>query len=266
MALTVNTNTTASNSARIFNLTNSQLQKSLTRLASGKRINNPGDDAGGLAVSVQMSAAIRRNGAVQNNVANAMSYLQTQDGAMQTIGSIVDRISELKMLHQDVTKSSADKANYNTEFKQLQGQLENLKAETFNGVNLFGASLAAVAITEDGGQSVQLTKISMANILTNVCKSSTSLGALSLTDIKTAISNIATQRATNGAQSNRLQFAADMLAINKVNLEAANGRIMDTDVASESTEFAKLQILSQANSAMLAQANALPQAALRLIG
>ena len=106
----------------------------------------------------------------------------------------------------------------------------------------------------------------MANILTNVCKSGTSLGALSLTDIKTAISNIATQRATNGAQSNRLQFAADMLAINKVNLEAANGRIMDTDVASESTEFAKLQILSQANSAMLAQANALPQAALRLIG
>ena len=130
---------------------------------------------------------------------------------------------------------------------------------------MFGASLAPVAITEDGGQAVTLTKLGMESIL-KPCLSAASIGKLDLSAIKTAISNVATQRATNGAQTNRLQFAADMLAINKVNLEAANGRIMDTDVASESTEFAKLQILSQANSAMLAQANALPQAALRLIG
>ena len=93
----------------------------------------------------------------------------------------------------------------------------------------------------------------------------TKLGSLTITNVTNYIGNIATYRATNGASSNRLQYALDMLSINKVNLEAANGRILDADIAAESTEFAKLQILSQANSAMLSQANLLPQAALRLI-
>ncbi len=263
MTLSVNTNTTASASARMLNINHAQLQRSLTRLSTGKRINSPADDAGGLAVSMKMSAAIRRNTAVQNNVNNAISFLQTQDGALETFGSILERISELKMLHQDITKSASDKANYTTEYKQLVAQLNNLKAEKFNSVTLFGATLAAVAITEDGGQTVALTKITLAAVVGSVSKAS--LANLTLGTITTAIGNIATYRATNGASSNRLQYALDMLSINKVNLEAANGRILDADIASESTEFAKLQILSQANSAMLSQANLLPQAALRLI-
>ena len=114
-------------------------------------------------------------------------------------------------------------------------------------------------ITEDGGQTVALTTITLPTV------AAASLGVLTVSDITTAISTVATDRAINGASSNRLQYALDMLSINKVNLEAANGRILDADIASESTEFAKLQILSQANSAMLSQANTLPQAALRLI-
>ena len=264
MALSVNTNTTASSSARMLNINHAQLQKSLTKLSTGKRINCPADDAGGLAVSMKMNAAIRRNSAVQNNVNNAISFLQTQDGAMETIGAIFERISELKMLNEDVTKSASDKANYNTEYLQLLKQLGNLKGEQFNGVNLFGLAAAAVACVEDGTKSVTLSTITVASLIGNISKAS--IGALGVTDITTAIQTLATNRATNGALSNRLQYAADMLSINKVNLEAANGRILDTDIASESTQFAKMQILSQANSAMLSQANALPQAALRLIG
>ena len=263
MTLSVNTNTTAASSARMLNINHAQLQRSLTRLSTGKRINSPADDAGGLAVSMKMSAAIRRNTAVQNNVNNAISFLQTQDGALETFGNILERISELKMLHQDITKSASDKANYTTEYKQLVAQLNNLKAEKFNNVTLFGATLAAVAITEDGGQTVALTKITLAAVIGSVSRAS--LSGLTLSSITTAIGNIATYRATNGASSNRLQYALDMLAINKVNLEAANGRILDADIASESTNFAKLQILSQANSAMLSQANLLPQSALKLI-
>ena len=265
MTLSVNTNTTASSSARMLNINHAQLQKSLTKLSTGRRINNPADDAGGLAVSMKMSAAIRRNSAVQNNVSNAIAYLQTQDGAMETIGNILERISELKMLHADITKNATDKGNYTTEYLQLKAQLGNLSAEAFNSVNLFGTSLAAVAITEDGGQTVALTKITLAtNVIGKVSRAS--LSGLTLSSVTAAIQNIATYRATNGASSNRLQYALDMLSINKVNLEAANGRILDADIAAESTEFAKLQILSQANSAMLSQANLLPQAALRLIG
>ena len=262
MALSVITNTTASTSARTLNINHAQLQQSLARLSSGKRINAPADDAGGLAVSMKMSAAIRRNAAVQNNVNNAISYLQTQDGAMQTIGAIFERVSELRMLNEDVTKSATDKANYNTEYLQLLSQLNNLKAEKFNNVNLFGTS-GAVKCVEDGSQSVTLTAVTVASAIGGI--SAASLGAVGVAAITTSIQTLATARATNGALSNRLQYAADMLSINKVNLEAANGRILDTDIAAESTQFAKMQILSQANSAMLSQANALPQAALRLI-
>ena len=263
MALSVNTNTTASSSALNVSKTHALLQQSLTRLSTGKRINSPADDAGGLAVSMKLSAAIRRNGAVQNNINNAISFLQTQDGAMGTIASIIDRISELKMLHSDITKSADDKGNYNTEYLQLLGQLNNLKAEQFNSVNLFGTALGAVQITENGGQSVTMSTCTLASVMAKISKAS--IGVLAIGDITSAFQTLATSRAVNGAQSNRLQFALDMLGVNKVNLEAANGRILDADIATESTKFAKLQILSQANSAMLVQANTLPQAALPLI-
>lgn len=262
--LSINTNATAATAARQLGSTHSLLTQSLSRLSSGKRINSPSDDAGGLAVSVKMSAAINRTSAVQANVGNAISYLQTQDGALQSMGSILERISELKTLYGDVTKSSSDKANYNTEFTELVKQLNTINAGKFNGVTLFGANLSAIGVNEDSTQKLTLTKTTVANIIASINKGS--LAGFSLGTITSSIASVATLRATNGAQTNRLQFASDMLSINKVNLEAANSRVMDTDIASESTRFAKLQILAQANSAMLAQANTLPQTAARLIG
>lgn len=265
MSLVINTNTAASNAAATLSTTGAALQKSLQRLSSGFKITAPADDAGGLAVSEKMSAAIRRNGAVQNNVGNALSFLQTQDGALKTMGSILTRMSELKMLYGDPTKNSSDLTNYATEFSQLVLQLNNLKAEKFNGVSLFKAtSIGTVAITEDGTQSVSLSASDATTQLSSIVAGT--LASLSVSTITTSIAGVAGLRATNGAQSSRLQFAADMLVINKTNLEAANSRIVDTDIASESTAFAKYQILSQSGAAMLAQANTLPQVALKLLG
>jgi len=271
MSVVINTNSAAIVAKNNLNSANSMLQKSLNRLSSGSKIVAPSDDAGGLAVSMKMSAAIKRNDAVNTNLANAKSFLQTQDGGFQTATKILDRMSELKTLSEDVTKNTSDKANYQTEFSALQNQLSALTSETFNGVSLFGASGNAglsVKTTEDGGQSVTVSKAALASNLTGLTEgtSATSLGATALSTITGALQSVATMRAANGAQSSRLQFASDMLTVNKQNLEAANSRIIDVDVASESTQLARYNILVQAGSSMLSQANSSTQIALRLLG
>jgi len=278
MAVVINTNVAASAAAINFSASNTMLQKSLSRLSSGSRIVNPSDDAGGLAVSMKMSAAISRTSAVQANVANAISLLQTQDGVLKTAGDILNRMSELATLYADVTKSSTDKTNYQTEFNQLQGQLSSMDSEVFNGVTLFGSSTMTVNISEDGSRSVTLAKPDTASAtlaqyyktLTDATNysldGSGSTTAVSLAGITGAIQEIATFRAQNGAYSSRLQFATSILTVNKQNLESAMSQITDVDVASESTAYAKYQILVQSGAAMLAQANSASQIALKLIG
>ena len=157
MSLVINTNSAAT--AANVNLARStaMLQKSLSRLSSGIKITSPADDAGGLAVSMKMAAAIKRTDAVNTGVANAISLLQTQDGALKTVGKIMDRISELKSLYNDPTKNAADKANYDTEFTALKTQLASLASEKFNGVALFGGTTLSVTSTEDGTGSSQST-------------------------------------------------------------------------------------------------------------
>lgn len=275
MSVVINTNNSAIAAKNNLNKSNAMLQNSLARLSSGSKIVNPSDDAGGLAVSMKMSAAIKRTEATSNNIANAQSFLQTQDGAFSTAGKILDRMSELKTLSEDVTKNDTDKANYNTEFVALKAQLGAVAAESFNGVSLMNASSMEVKTSEDGSQTVDIDAVSFSStadgINTNLIGTSdgaTSLGAsgTTLASITTSIENVATLRATNGAQSSRLSFASEMLDTNKQNLEAANSRIIDVDVATESTQLARANILVQAGSSMLSQANASSQIALRLIG
>ena len=287
MSVVINTNVAATAAAINFTQSNAMLQKSLSRLSSGSRIVNPADDAGGLAVSMKLTAAIRRTQAVQSNVANAVSFLQTQDGALKTAGDILNRMSELSTLFNDVTKSTTDKANYQTEFNQLQQQLTSIKGEAFNGVSLFSATNdLSVGISEDGSRSVLVTKTDLTNTSaagnfnkvqnysdgTRTGSSHYSLDGsnsstkLTLGVINTAIQEIATFRAANGAYSSRLQFASSILTVNAQNLQAANSQISDVDVASESTNFAKYNILVQSGASMLAQANASAQIAIKLIG
>ena len=264
MPLVINTNTAASAASVNLNNNTSMLQKSLARLSSGSKITSPGDDAGGLAVSMRLEAAIRRTDATSTNVANAQSFLQTQDGVLKTSGKVVERISELKTLSTDVTKSASDVANYDTEFTALKAQLTSLAAESFNGVALFGGTTLSVGTSEDSSQSMNITKANLATNVTTITAAA-NLAAITTAQITTATTNVASSRAQNGAESSRLSYSADVLTANRTNLEAANSRIVDVDVASESTKLARNNILVQASSAMLAQANASSQSVLTLL-
>jgi flagellin len=282
MSVVINTNSAATAAAYNLSNTNVNLQRSLNRLSSGSRINSSFDDAGGLAVSMKMSASIRRTDATLANVNNSLSFLQTQDGVLKTADKILNRMSELSTLAQDVTKTTTDLSLYNTELNQLKGQLNLMVGEKFNGISLFNsgstsgldvASTLTVVTSHDGAQTVGITQADLDFISTSV---GTTTGAgmdigsftgaqAAVATIQTAIQNLATIRANNGAEQSRLTFASDMLAVNKTNLEAANSRILDVDVADESTKLARFNILQQAGTAMLAQANQATQSILRLI-
>ena len=288
--ISINTNTASSLAAYNLSSSNVNLQKSLQRLSSGSRINSSLDDAGGLAVSMKLSASIRRTEATQANVNNALSFLQTQDGVLKNAEKVVTRMSELIQMSADVTKSTNDTALYQTEFESLQAQLGSMLGEEFNGVSLFNdggydatistTNSLTVVTSQDGNQNIGITQADLGSVAHYV--GTDSAGALAGTAIATvfgsatdaaaaistvdlAIQNLATLRANNGAEQSRLTFAADMLAINKVNLESANSRIADVDIASESANLARYNILQQAGTAMLAQANMSQQSVLRLL-
>jgi flagellin len=209
---------------------------------------------------------------------------------LKTADKVVGRMSELVQLATDVTKSTTDTALYKTEFQSLQSQLSSMLGEKFNGVSLFNSggnddtitttNTLTVVTAQDGGQTVSITQADLGAVayyvgtgsggnlgtadIDDVFGSATGAAA-AVTSITAAIQNLATLRATNGSEQVRLTFAADMLAVNKTNLEAANGRITDVDIASESANLARLNILQQAGTAMLAQANQSNQSILRLL-
>jgi flagellin len=274
MGISINTNISASLSSQNLSKSNMLLQKSLQRLSSGSKIASASDDAGGLAVSQRLAAALKRTDAQSANVSNALSFLQTQDGSLKSASDVLERMSELRTLASDVTKTSGDINNYLTEFQALQAEFSKVMAESFNGTSLFTSGTATgsltVALSEDGSQTMTITQVAMlSNNFTTVLGGSISdvdtFTNISTSAITSAISEMATNRANNGAQASRLQFALDSLAINHTNLEAANSRIIDVDVAKETTMLARNNILVQAGSAMLSQANASAQIALKLL-
>ena len=270
MSVVINTNFAATVASNNLAASNAMLQKSLNRLSSGSKIVNPADDAGGLAVSMKLSAAAVRQGAVAANIGNAVSLLQTQDGAMKVAGEVLQRMSELKVLYTDITKSASDKANYDAEFTALQAQLTATGSEAFNGVSMFGSSsLGSVGVTEDGTITVPISAADLSSTSSGVgvltSTSITSLANVTLANISTAIQNVATMRASNGSEQSRFGFASELVTTNKANLESATSRITDVDVASESTQLARWNILVQSGTAMLSQANQSSQIALKLL-
>ena len=271
MSVVINSNYAATVAANNLAASSTMLQKSLNRLSSGSKIVTPADDAGGLAVAMKLSAAAKRQGAVATNIGNAVSYLQTQDGVLKVTGEVLNRIGELRTLCVDPTKNAQDKANYDAEFAELQKQLSALTQEKFNSVVLFGTNSLTVPVTDDGNttSAVTITASDLSSTTTGVgvltAAGITSLSNLQLTDITTAIESVATMRATNGAQQSRLGFASELLVVNKANMEQATSRIMDVDVAEESTQLARWNILVQSGTSMLTQANQSAQIALKLL-
>ena len=153
MSLVINTNLVANTVRNTLTTNQSNLQKSLARLSSGSKILDPTDDAGGLAVATKLAATLNRNARTQQNVQNAISFLQVQDGAIAQATNILDRMSELKTMTLDPTKNSDDIANYDAEFTQLQAQLSNIKQESFNGINLFNATASLTVYTTEEGDA-----------------------------------------------------------------------------------------------------------------
>jgi len=287
----INTNITAIAASRNLNASQEMLGRSLTRLSSGSKIVNPSDDAAGLAVSEKLGAQNRRIKAAITNVQNTISYTQTADGFMSGMTKILSRLSELAILAKDVTKNPTDIALYQQEFTALQDQLRATVGGTsadiggtadvssplgaFNGITLFGSNATGLVVTigQAVGQEMTIGASNLRDGAMGAIVSQDSAGAynLSINDtgtigaITAAIQDVATERASIGASQSRLELAATTLQVEFENLGAAISRIRDVDVAEESTQYAKYNILVQSGTAMLAQANQTPKTVLQLL-
>jgi len=264
--MVINSNIGATQAHRLLGESTTRLNKALTRLASGSKLVTPNDDAAGLAVALKFDAQISRNNAVQNNLTGALSYSQTQDGFLQKVGKALDRMSELATLAADSTKSTQDKANYNTEFTELKNYISDIGTKDFNGVSLFDGTAQSVTKDSDGNTwSLNASSLNAVDVTSVIASAFTVTSSNAVSTIKSAIENVATHRAKVGANIQRLQFTQEQVSILNENLSASVSRIKDVDVAQESTQFARYNILVQSGTAMLAQANLVPQNSLRLL-
>jgi flagellin len=264
MSIIINTNTAASIAASNLSASNAMLQKSLNRLSSGSKIVNASDDAGGVAVAARLSAATKRTGVVSANIGNALSFLQQQDSALKTVGKMMERMSELQALYADSTKSDDDKALYSTEFTALTDSLINMTDDQVNTKDLFGDTLT-VSINESLVTTGDVVEFGSADLSAVIGADGVNLAIDNVSDLSTAIQDIAELRANNGASQSNLGFQLELQAAAKINQESAISRIMDVDIAEESTRLARYNTLVQAGTSMIAQANGSAQSALQLL-
>jgi len=268
MSLVINTNISAQSAANNLQASQARLDKSLSRLSSGSKITSPSDDAGGMAVAMKLDAQIERFQAAKANVANAVSFTQAQDGYMKNVASALERMSELSILSQDVTKTNDDRALYNQEFQQLSQYITDSASKDFNGVSLFSTNNLNITADAEGG-TFTMTGINLSSATYTTATasniSSTTAAATALTNVKSAITQLASDRASIGSFQSRLNSISEQITVGSENLLAASSRIQDTDVAEEATQFARYNILVQSGTAMLAQANQMPQNVLRLL-
>ena len=269
--MVIKTNISALTSARNLNENQDSLSRSLGRLSSGSKLVNPSDNAAGFAVSIRLDAQISRIQAAGDNIGNALSFSQTQDGYLKKVAKALDRMGELSMLALDETKSDTDRGLYNNEFVNLQKFVESSSTRDFNAVSMFAGNNFNVTIDSEGSgfsySGINLATTTFINATGNTISLTTTGNATTaLTNVKLAINQLASDRATVGANQAALNMYQEQLGTLKDNMSAANSRIKDIDVAEESTNFAKYNILVQAGTAMLSQANSSSQSVLRLLG
>jgi flagellin len=262
MSLRVNTNIEAFDAHRNLQQTQYALGKSMQKLSSGLRINSAADDAAGLAISEKMTAQINGTDQAQRNAMDGISLVQTAEGAYNEMHSILQRIRELSVQAQNGTLSSADTGAIDQEVGQLTAELSRISSNTqFNGLTILSGTFTLQVGADQGSGnqiSFSLTSVNFSNI--GSAASSTAISA-----IDQAITDVSSARSTLGAIQNRLEDAVDNLGVYQENISAAQSRIRDVDVAAETVNFTKLQILSQSGTAMLAQANSAPQNVLSLL-
>jgi flagellin len=266
MSVVINTNTAAAIASSNLSASNAMLQKSLNRLSSGSKIVNASDDAGGVAVASRLSASAKRTGVVSQNIGNALSYLQQQDSALKTVGKMLERMSELAALYADGTKSTSDTALYSTEFTALKTSLTAMEDDTVNSQKLFASVDFTVSINSDltTSDAVSFGKADLTLTTSNTAQIS-SLSITSNATVITSLDAVNTMRATNGSAQSNLGFQLELQSAAKINQESAISRIMDVDVAAESTQLARWNTLVQAGTSMIAQANSSTVSALQLL-
>jgi len=244
------------------------LSQSLQRLSSGSQITSPADDPAGLAVSMQLTSEDARVTAASNNVADATSFSQTQDGYLQQVNTALSRMSELAVAAQDVTKTTSDRALYQQEYSALGSYINNVSSQSFNGVSLFSGTALNVT-TDPSGDTFAMVGMTLKSTTYTTATgdnlTSVSGSQKAQKDTENAIQQLASDRANIGANEESLTYYSNQLSSLGNNLRAANSQIADVDVATESTSYAKDNILVQTGTAMLAQANSMPQSVLKLL-
>ena len=277
MSISIHNNTSSLSAQRLLGRTSKSLQGNLTKLTSGLRINSAADDAAGLAVSSEMKVDMRSLNQAKRNANDAISVLQTAESAMGQQGDILTRMRELSVQANNATLNNSQRDALNQEFTQLQTEFDRIATNTsFNGTSLLDGTIAAgsgldiqigVESTDTVTVEVEDTTAGTLGVdAGSIDLSSTGNPAAAMTAIDTALETVNAERAKVGAMQNRMDVAIENLSSTYENTAAAHGRIVDVDVASEMASFAKNQVLMQAGSSMLAQANSQPQMALGLLG
>lgn len=254
----INHNIPAVNTHRNMGLNNTAASKNMEKLSSGLRINRAADDAAGLSISENMRGQIRGLEQAQRNTQDGISYVQTAEGALNEVSSMLSRMKELKVQETNGTYTDTDKANIGQELKELTSQIDNIMSNTtFNGININNTNGVGIA-TDDKGTLITIAAI---NTTSFVGLDST----VTLDKVNDAIKGVATERGKLGAVQNRLEYTSNNLGTTNENLTASESRIRDTDMAKEMVALSKNNILLQASQSMLAQANSNPQGVLSLL-
>ena len=266
MPMTINTNVVSLNAQRNTTMSQASLATSMQRLSSGLRVNSAKDDAAGLAISERQNAQVKGITVAIRNANDGISLAQTAEGALATVTDALQRMRELAVQAQNGSNGTGDRANLDTEYQALSAEITRIAAQTkFNGVAIVGASAGAQVfqVGANGGDTLTITTSTVTTVaggLTTSANASTALGA-----IDTALDTITTSRASYGASISRFGMAIQNLSITGENTAAARGRIVDADFATETANLSRSQILQQAGSAMIAQANQLPNQVLALL-
>jgi len=275
MAMIINTNISAIAAQNSLRTSSLNQQTSMERLSSGMRINNAKDDAAGLAISTRMTAAIRGMDAAMRNANDGISATQTAEGSLSAIQDSLQRIRELAVQSANDTNGDADHSSLDLEAKQLITEIDRVVSVTkFNGVKLIDGNFSGKSIQVGSGMSAD-DKISVTIGDASTSSTGLNISAIDLTAsssaydalgvLDSALDKVTTMRSNMGAYQNRFNAAITNLSNTTMNLQAARSRILDTDYARETTNLAKAQIIQQAATAMLAQANQMPNVILTLL-
>lgn len=271
MGLRINTNVAALNAGRILRRSTGSLNRSLERLSSGLRINRAADDAAGLAIAEGFRSQVRGANVAQRNAQDGVSLVQTAEGALSETTNILQRVRELAVQAANGTQSTSNRAALDTEVQQLLAQIDDIALDTeFNGLSILSANQTVtlqaganpsqtLTVTVEGAKTDDLS-------VSTVAVSSMALAVSAISTVDIALQSVSSLRSNLGAYQNRLEFTINTLAIQEENAAAAESMIRDANIAKETIDFTRNQILVSAGTSVLAQANVVPQTALQLLG